>query len=76
MGTTSSLHFAETNHSLYERLGGYNAISALVDVFLTKIWKDPVVGRFFVGMGADTRNRLNKNNTNLMCASTGGPCKK
>ncbi|GJL67011.1 MAG: hypothetical protein NPIRA05_19820 [Nitrospirales bacterium] len=51
LGTTSSLSFAETNHSLYERLGGYNAISALVDVFLTKIWKDPVVGRFFCGHG-------------------------
>jgi hemoglobin len=76
IGTTSSLSFAETNRSLYERLGGYDAISAVVDVFLIKVWEDPVVGRFFVGMGTDTRNQLRQKNKNLMCANTGGPCKK
>jgi hemoglobin len=62
--------------SLYERLGGYDAISAVVDVFLVKIWEDPVVGRFFVGMGTDTRNLLRQKNKNLLCFNTGGPCKK
>ena len=76
IGTTSSLSLAETDRSLYERLGGYDAISAVVDVFLTKVWEDPVVGRFFVGMGTDTRNQLTQKNKNLMCANTGGPCKK
>jgi len=73
--TISSLSLAETDRSLYERLGGYDAISAVVDVFLTKVWEDPVVGRFFVGMGTDTRNQLKQKNKNLMCANTGGPCK-
>ncbi len=76
LGTTSSLSFADTDRSLYERLGGYDAISAVVDVFLVKVWDDPVVGRFFVGMGTDTRNQLRQKNKNLMCANTGGPCKK
>ena len=76
IGTTYSLSLAETNRSLYERLGGYDAISAVVDVFLIKVWEDPVVGRYFVGMGTDTRNQLRQKNKNLMCANTGGPCKK
>jgi len=76
IGPTPSLSLAETNRSLYERLGGYDAISAVVDVFLIKVWEDPVVGRFFVGMGTDTRNQLRQKNKNLMCANTGGPCKK
>ncbi|MDH5575717.1 MAG: group 1 truncated hemoglobin [Nitrospirota bacterium] len=76
IGATSSLSFAETDRSLYERLGGYDAISAVVDVFLTKVWEDPVVGRYFVGMGTDTRNQLRQKNKNLMCTNTGGPCKK
>ena len=76
IGTTSSLGLAETDRSLYERLGGYDAISSVVDVFLVKVWEDPVVGRFFVGMGTDTRNQLRQKNKNLMCANTGGPCKK
>jgi hemoglobin len=75
IGATSSLSLAKTDRSLYERLGGYDAISAVVDVFLTKVWEDPVVGRFFVGMGTDTRNQLRQKNKNLMCANTGGPCK-
>ncbi len=73
---TTSLSLAETDRSLYERLGGYDAISSVVDVFLVKVWEDPVVGRFFVGMGTDTRNQLRQKNKNLMCANTGGPCKK
>jgi len=76
IGTTPSLSLAEINRSLYERLGGYDAISAVVDVFLIKVWEDPVVGRYFVGMGTDTRNQLRQKNKNLMCANTGGPCKK
>jgi hemoglobin len=76
IGTTSSISLAETNRSLYERLGGYDAISAVVDVFLKKVWEDQIVGRFFVGMGTDTRNQLRQKNKNLMCANTGGPCKK
>ena len=75
IGMTSSLSLAETDRSLNERLGGYDAISAVVDVFLTKVWEDPVVGRFFVGMVTDTRNQLRQKNKNLMCANTGGPCK-
>ena len=76
ISTTASLSLAETKATLYERLGGYDAISAVVDVFLVKVWEDPVVGRFFVGMGTDTRNQLRQKNKNLMCANTGGPCKK
>ncbi len=76
ISTTSNLSQAETERSLYERLGGYDAISAVVDVFLTKVWEDPIVGRFFVGMGTDTRNQLRQKNKNLICANTGGPCKK
>ena len=76
-GLTSSISLAETaDRSLYERLGGYDAISAVVDVFLIKVWEDPIVGRFFVGMGTDTRNQLRQKNKNLICANTGGPCKK
>ena len=51
---------ATSQKTLYERLGGYDPISAVVDVFLIKVWADPVVGRYFVGMGTDTRNQLRK----------------
>ncbi len=61
--------------SLYERLGGYDAISNIIDGFLQRMFTDPKVGRYFVGMGTDTRERLQQKNKLLMCKNTGGPCK-
>lgn len=61
--------------SLYERLGGYEAISAVVDTFADRLFADPTINEFFIGMGADTRKSFKQKNTNLVCNVTGGPCK-
>lgn len=57
-------------------MGGYDAISAVVDVFLTTVWDDPVVDRFFVRIGTATLDQLRQKNKNLLCFNTGGPCQK
>lgn len=54
---------------------GYDVISNVIDDFLTKSWADPKIAHFFVGMGTDTRNQLRQKNKNLMCYTTGGPCR-
>lgn len=61
--------------SLYERLGGYGAISAVANDFAEKLFVDPQVGVFFKGMGTDTRRSFIQKNVNLVCNVTGGPCK-
>ena len=61
--------------SLYERLGGYDAISAVVDDFAPKLFADPIVGKRFFGMGDDSRESFRQKNKNLVCVATGGPCK-
>ena len=61
--------------SLYERLGGYDAISAVVDDFAGKLFEDEIVGKRFFGMGDDTRAAFRQKNKNLVCIATGGPCK-
>ena len=61
--------------SLYERLGGYGAISAVVNDFAGKLFTDPEVGPFFKVMGTDTRKSFIQKNINLVCNVTGGPCK-
>lgn len=60
--------------SLYERLGGYDAISAVVESFADKLFNDPVIGKFFVGMSADSRKGFKQKNKNLVCNVTGGKC--
>ncbi len=66
---------AAMEKSLYERLGGYEAISAVVNDFAEKLFIDPQVGPFFKGMGTDTRQSFIQKNINLVCNVTGGPCK-
>jgi len=61
--------------TLYERLGGYGAISAVVDDFAGKLFIDPIVGARFFGMGEDSREGFRQKNKNLICNVTGGPCK-
>ncbi len=60
---------------LYERLGGYDAVSAVVDDFAGKLFTDPVVGKRFFGMSDDSREGFRQKNKNLVCKVTGGPCK-
>ena len=66
---------AAMEKSLYERLGGYEAISAVVHDFAGKLFTDEQVGSFFKGMGTDTRKSFIQKNINLVCNVTGGPCK-
>ncbi len=71
----SSPALGQMEKSLYERLGGYEAISAVANDFASKLFTDPQVGSFFKGMGTDTRKSFIQKNTNLICNVTGGPCK-
>ena len=66
---------AAMEKSLYERLGGYDAVSAVVDDFAGKLFNDPVVGARFFGMSDDSREGFRQKNKNLVCNVTGGPCK-
>lgn len=68
--------FADSNpeRTLYDRLGGYDAVSAVVDDFAGKLFDDPVVGARFFGMSDDSREGFRQKNKNLVCAATGGPC--
>ena len=72
---TAPLPAVAQDRSLYERLGGYDAISAVVDDFAGKLFEDEVVGKRFFGMGDDTRASFRQKNKNLVCIATGGPCK-
>ncbi len=67
-----NLILAEEKASLYDRLGGKGAITAVVDVFVDRLVADPQVGARFAS--ADV-NRFKMLNTELVCMATGGPCK-
>jgi hemoglobin len=60
--------------SLYKRLGGYDAIAAVSDDFIGRLAADKQLGRFLVGLSADSQKRLRQNVVDQLCQATGGPC--
>lgn len=60
--------------SLYERLGGYDAIAAVVDDFVGRLVTDKQFERFFVGHSTDSKKRIRQHIVDQLCAGAGGPC--
>ena len=60
--------------SLYDRLGGYNAIAAVTDDFVARLAGDPQFARFFVGFTPDRVHILRQHLVEQLCQATGGPC--
>jgi hemoglobin len=60
--------------SLYERLGGYNAVAAVVDDFVGRLITDKQFERFFVGHSTDSKKRIRQHIVDQFCAAAGGPC--
>ena len=68
---------APQDKSLYDRLGGKAAITAVVDEFVARVASDTRINSFFKATAADPA-RLAKFKSNLVdqiCEGSGGPCK-
>jgi hemoglobin len=63
---------AAEQKSLYDRLGGQNAIVAVVDDFVANVAADTRINGFFANTNID---RLKQLLVEQICAGTGGPCK-
>jgi len=61
--------------TLYQRLGGYDALAAVTDDFLGRLATDPQLGRFFIGLSTDSKVKVRQHVVDFLCAATGGPCK-
>jgi hemoglobin len=62
-----------TEKTLYERLGGYDAIAAVVKDLLPRLMSDSQLGRFWENRGADGINREEQLLIDFLCSSAGGP---
>ena len=59
--------------SLYERLGGYDAINAVVNNLLPRLKVDQRLGRFWQNRGSDGVEREKQFLRDFLCSSAGGP---
>jgi len=59
--------------TLYERLGGYEAIQSLLTDFHLRLKQDPQLGRFWKYRGTDGKERELQLLVDYVCYHTGGP---
>jgi len=64
-------HATAQEASLYQRLGGYKAIVAVVDDFVGNVAADRRINRFFASTNIP---RLKQNLVDQICAAAGGNC--
>jgi len=62
-----------SNKSLYERLGGYEAICAVSEDLLPRLMLYSRLKRFWDNRGEDGLNREKQLLIDFLCASSGGP---
>ena len=59
--------------TLYQRLGGYDAISAVANDLLPRLQADPQLARFWQHRGADGVQREKQLLIDFLCSNAGGP---
>ncbi len=59
--------------TLYERLGGYDAIAAVTQDLMIRIKADSQLGRFYQYRGEDGIQREEQLLVDFLCSSAGGP---
>jgi len=60
-------------NTLYARLGGYDALAAVVDNLLPRLMSDQRLGRFWAHRGEDGLRREKQLLIDFLCQSAGGP---
>jgi hemoglobin len=65
----------QSNHdSLYKRLGGYDAIAAIIANLFQLLKEDERFKRFGLGRSLDSKARVQQLTVEQVCALAGGPC--
>jgi hemoglobin len=72
VGTAASATIFTSKNSLYSRLGGKPAITAVVDDFVGNVAADKRINKFFANTDIPRLKRLL---VEQICAGSGGPCR-
>ena len=61
------------DQSLYQRLGGYDAICAATDDLLGRVLGDPRISGYWKGLNTDNKRKARQQLVDFMVAAAGGP---
>ena len=73
-GPSDTASSAPATPTLYQRLGGREAIKQVVDDFVANLAADPRVNARFKGLDAAKMAKLQTDLADQICDVTGGPC--
>jgi len=62
-----------SDQTLYQRLGGYDAVAAATDDSLARLLNDPVLKGYFKGLSHDSARKLRQHLVDFLVAAAGGP---
>ncbi|HXD31268.1 MAG TPA: group 1 truncated hemoglobin [Pyrinomonadaceae bacterium] len=65
---------AKKEKSLYQRIGGYDALAAVTDDFIGRLVTDKKFEKFFSGFSDDSKKKIRQHLLDQLCVATGGPC--
>lgn len=71
---SSTARTTSQEKSLYQRVGGYDALAAVVDDFIGRLVSDKQFEKFFSGFSVDSKKRIRQHLLDQLCVATGGPC--
>ena len=71
---SGSMATVQEKKTLYARLGGYDAIAAVVDDFVGRLVADKRLNKFFVGHSEDSLHKIRQHVVDQICNAAGGPC--
>jgi hemoglobin len=74
LATSLPLMAQSGEKSLYQRVGGYDALAAVVDDFIGRLVSDKQFEKFFSGFSIDSKKRIRQHLLDQLCVATGGPC--
>ena len=60
--------------TLYQRLGGYDAVAAVVGQLFARMIPNQQLSRYFIGLSDDSKKRVQQLTVDFVCSATGGPC--
>jgi hemoglobin len=66
---------AVAEDTLYQRIGGYDAIAAVTDEFIARLEANDRLGAFLKHFSDDSLKKLRQHVVDLICEKTGGPCR-
>jgi hemoglobin len=74
MATPAAPAPAAVPKTLFQRLGGLEAVAAVTDDFLGRVLADPKLKPYFKGLEERDLQRIRQHVVDQLCNATGGPC--